>query len=46
MPLGKHKGWPLADVARDAAYYAWFKGTAYAQIKGKTGGFQNQKPPG
>ena len=37
MPLGKHKGWPLADVARDAAYYALFKGTAYAQMTGKTG---------
>jgi hypothetical protein len=46
MPLGKHKGWPLADVGHNAAYYAWFKGIAHAQIKGKTGGFQNQKPPG
>jgi hypothetical protein len=31
MPLGKHKGWPRADVARDASYYALFKGTAHAQ---------------
>jgi hypothetical protein len=45
MPLGKHKGRPLADVARDAAYYALFKGTAYAQMKGKPAGFKNKNRP-
>jgi uncharacterized protein (DUF3820 family) len=29
-PFGKHKGQPLAVVARDIAYCRWFKGSAYA----------------
>ena len=29
-PLGKHKGQPLAVVARDDHYCRWFKGSAYA----------------
>src|SRR5262249_749978 len=31
-PLGKYKGRPLAVVARDDAYCAWFKGSAYARM--------------
>ena len=32
MPLGKYRGQPLAEVARDKFYCRWFKGTAYARM--------------
>jgi uncharacterized protein (DUF3820 family) len=32
MPFGKYKGQDLAVVARDSVYYAWFKGSVYAQV--------------
>ena len=32
LPLAKYKGQPLAVVASDDAYCAWFRGSAYARI--------------
>lgn len=32
MPFGKHKGRPLAEVARDESYFRWFVGSTYARM--------------